>query len=142
MSETGLENFDRTLQKTHLWLKDVGETIGPDRQRQYHALRSVMFALRDRLTIEEAFHLSSHLPTLVRGIYWESYRPAGKPEKYRSREEFLDKVSQHLKQVPPINPEDASRAVFAAIARHVSAGEVEEVKQMVPEGVRTLFPQG
>ena len=144
MSAAGLENFDRTLQKTHLWLKDIGEAegIGPDRQRQYHALRSVLFALRDRLTIEEAFHLSSHLPILVRGVYWESYRPAGKPEKYRSRDEFLERVQQHLQLTPPINPEDAARAVFAAIAAHVSAGEVEEVRQMVPEEVRTLFPQG
>lgn len=141
MTETGLENFDRTLQKTHLWLKDIGETIGPDRQRQFHALRSVLFALRDRLTIEEAFHLSSHLPTLVRGIYWEAYRPTNKPERYRSRDEFLEKIMVGLDQSPPINPEEAARAVFAAIAQHVSAGEVEQVKKMVPEEVRTLFPQ-
>lgn len=79
---------------------------------------------------------------LVRGIYWESYRPAGKPEKHRSRDEFLQKVQQHLELTPPMNAEDAARAVFAAMAQHVSAGELEEVKQMVPEGVRTLFPQG
>lgn len=142
MSETGLENFDRTLQKTHLWLKDIGETLGPDKQRQYHAMRGVMFALRDRLTIEEAFHVSSHLPTLVRGVYWESYRPAGKPEKYRSRDEFLEKVSSHLDQSRPINAEEATRAVFGAIERHVTPGELEQVKHMLPEEVRTLFPQG
>lgn len=141
MSETGLENFDRTLQKTHLWLNEIGETLGPDRQRHYHAMRAVMFALRDRLPIEEAFHLSSNLPTLVRGVFWESYRPAGKPEKYRSREEFLNKIAEHLDQTPPIDPEDAARAVFGAIQRHVSAGEVEEVKHLVPEEVRTFFPQ-
>jgi hypothetical protein len=30
---------------------------------------------------------------LVRGIYYESWHPAGKPDKVRSREEFLAKVS-------------------------------------------------
>lgn len=141
MSETGLENFDRTLQKTHLWLKDVGERVGPDRRRQYQALRAVLFALRDRLTTEEAFHLSSHLPLLVRGIYWESYRPAGKPERYRSREDFLQKVSNGLDPAAEIASEDAARAVFAAVANHVPAGELEHVTAMVPEDVRTLFPQ-
>lgn len=46
MSNTGLPVFDKTLQLTHIWLKEVGETIGPDDQRQYHALRSVLFAVQ------------------------------------------------------------------------------------------------
>lgn len=140
MSTTGLENFDRTLQKTHDWLNEIGDATGPDKQHQFHALRAVLWALRDRLTTEEAFHLSSHMPTLVRGIYWEDYRPTGKPDKYRSREEFLERVSQTLEGAAPINPEDAARAVFAAMQTHVSPGELEHVKGMVPEGVRDLFP--
>lgn len=142
MTETGLENFDRTLQKTHAWLNELGEAAGLDKQRQFHALRSVLWALRDRLTVEEAFHLSAHLPTLVRGIYWEDYRPAGKPDSYRSREEFLRKVSGALEGASPMDPEDATRAVFAAMSRHISDGELEHVTQMVPEEVRDLFPRG
>ncbi|CUH40808.1 hypothetical protein JSE7799_03545 [Jannaschia seosinensis] len=141
MSETGLENFDRTLHKTNDWLNDIGDAIGPDKQRQFHALRSVLWALRDRLMIEEAFHLASHLPTLVRGIFWEDYRPAGKPDVFRSREEFLQRVSGALEGAPPMDPEEAARAVFAAMDRHVSGGEMEQVIHLVPEEVRELFPQ-
>jgi len=140
VSTTGLENFDRTLQKTHDWLNEIGDAVGPDKQRQFHALRAVLWALRDRLTNEEAFHLSSQMPTLVRGIYWEDYRPAGKPETYRSRDEFLHRVSQTLEGASAIDPEDATRAVFAAMQQHVSAGEMEHVIGMVPKGVRDLFP--
>ena len=50
MSATGLEVFDKTLQTTNTWLKEIGDHIGPDRQRCYHALRAVLFTLRDRLT--------------------------------------------------------------------------------------------
>ena len=81
MTETGLENFDRTLQKTHLWLKDVGEAVGPDKQRQYHALRAVLWALRDRLTVDQAFHLSSPMPLLVRA---SSGRITSRPESPRT----------------------------------------------------------
>jgi len=140
VSMTGLQNFDRTLQKTHSWLNDIGDAIGSEKQQQFHALRAVLWALRDRLTIEEAFHLSSHLPTLVRGLYWEDYRPTGKPEAYRSREEFLGRVSETLEGASPLDPEDAARAVFAAMQQHVPAGEMEHVMRMVPEGVRDLFP--
>jgi len=142
MSETGLPNFDRTLQLTNTWLNEIGQAIGPDSQRQYHALRSVLFALRDRLTVEEAFHLSAQLPMLVRGVYWEGYRPVHKPEPFRSRQEFLDKVSETLDPANPVDPEDAARAVLAVLARNVPDGEVRHVKQMVPAEIRDLFPAG
>ena len=59
MSSTGLEVFDKTLQTTNLWLNEIGQDIGPDKQRCYHALRAVLFALRDRLTVDEAADLSA-----------------------------------------------------------------------------------
>ena len=54
MSATGLDVFDKTVQTTNTWLKEIGEQIGPDRQRCYQALRAVLFSLRDRLNAGEA----------------------------------------------------------------------------------------
>lgn len=140
MSASGLPVFDKTLQTTHIWLHEIGETIGPDEQRCYHALRAVLFALRDRLTTEEAFHLSSQLPILVRGIFWDAYRPAGKPERLRSREEFLQRIETAIGEIGPMNPEDCARAVFRVLEHYVPPGELDEVKEMLPEPIRTLFP--
>jgi uncharacterized protein (DUF2267 family) len=140
MSATGLAVFDKTLQTTNIWLNEIGETIGPDKQRCYHALRSVLFALRDRLTTEEAFHVSAQLPMLVRGIFWDGYRPAGKPAQIRSQDEFIANVMEHLGQIGPIDPEDCVRAVFRVLDRHLPGGEVEEVRGMLPEPIRNYFP--
>ncbi len=140
MATTGLEVFDKTLQTTHIWLNEIGEHIGPDKQRCYHALRGVLFALRDRLTVEEAFHLSAELPMLIRGIFWESYHAADKPERFRSRDEFLEKVNHELSQIAPMNAEEATRAVFHVLERHIPQGELDDVKHMLPEHVRDMFP--
>jgi len=140
MSTTGLDVFDRTLQSTHIWLNEIGQQIGPDKQRCYHALRGVMFALRDRLSVEEAFHLSAELPMLVRGILWERYRPTGKPEKSRWRDDFLENLSNELGHVAPMNALDASKAVFDVMERHIPQGELDDIKHMLPEHVRNLFP--
>jgi len=140
MSATGLEVFDRTLQETNIWLKEIMEDIGPDRQRAYHALRAVLHALRDRLTVEEAAHLSAQLPLLVRGVFFEGWHPANKPLKERTREEFLEHVGQGLRGTQPINTETATRAVFRTIEKHVSPGEVQDVVEMLPKPLRSLWP--
>lgn len=72
---TGLEAFDATLHKTHVWLRDIMEDLRlADRQKAYLARRGALHGLRDRLTLEEAVHLGAQLPLLVRGIYFEGWR--------------------------------------------------------------------
>ncbi len=62
--------FDTTLHKTHAWLKAAMEALGTeDRHRAYMALRAVLHALRDRLTVEEAAQLAAGLPMLLRGLF-------------------------------------------------------------------------
>lgn len=64
--------FDSTVHEMNSWLKEIStEMEHPDRQIAYHALRGVLFALRDRLTVEEAVDLASQMPALVRGVYFE-----------------------------------------------------------------------
>src|SRR3546814_6955305 len=83
----------------------------------YHALRSVLHALRDRLTLEEAAHLGAQLPMLVRGIYYDSWHPAGMPRRERSEGEFLAHVEKGLRNIRPMNPGEAVQSVFKEIGR-------------------------
>jgi uncharacterized protein (DUF2267 family) len=140
MSLTGLEVFDETVHKTNTWLKEIAQLLDSDRHRAYQALRAVLHSLRDRLTINEAAQLGAQLPMLVRGIYYEAWRPTGKPEKVRSREEFLARVVAHFGKVPPVAPEDAVRAVFNVLEDHVAPGEIRDVKQVLPQDIRMLWP--
>jgi uncharacterized protein (DUF2267 family) len=140
MSTTGLEVFDQTLQKTNIWLKDIMGQVGPDRQRAYHALRAVLHTLRDRLTVEEAAHLSAQLPLLVRGIYFEGWHPAHKPSKERTQDEFLEQVKGRLQGIEPINPETATRVVLEVLERYVDPAEAVHVKHMLPKPIRELWP--
>lgn len=140
MSSTGLEVFDKTLQTTHIWLDEIMAEMGPDRQHAYHVLRAVLHALRDRLPVNDAAHLSAQLPMLVRGIFFEGWRPRPEPTKERSREEFLARVQEGLHGIRPTSPEQAARTVFKVLARHVTGGETEKVRQALPQEIRTLWP--
>ena len=141
MSTTGLEAFDRTLQTTNIWLDDLlKELRWDDRHRAYHALRAVLHALRDRLPINEAVHLGAQLPMLVRGFYYDGWHPANKPLKERSRDEFLVHVTDAFLFDVEADSEQIARAVFQVIARHVTVGEIDDVKHSLPAGIRELWP--
>jgi uncharacterized protein (DUF2267 family) len=137
---TGIEAFDHSLQLTNLWFKDLMRRLGTeDRHLAYLALRTTLHALRDRLAVDEAAHLGAQLPMLVRGLYYEGWRPAGKPAKERSREAFLAHVRAEAHALD-FDPEAAARAVFGLLAERITAGEIEDVKGMLPQPIRELWP--
>jgi uncharacterized protein (DUF2267 family) len=141
VSSTGLGVFDETLHKTNTWLKEIAQALDLERQGAYRVLRAVLHSLRDRLTINEAAQLGDQLPMLVRGIYYEAWHPAGKPDKIRSRDEFLTGIATRIAMPQPIDVENAARVVFQTLESHVSAGEIRDVIHILPQEIRTLWPQ-
>ena len=141
MSQTGLEVFDTTVQKTNSWLKDVMVELGwEDRQRAYLALRSTLHALRDRLTVDETAQLAAQLPMLIRGFYYEGWNPAHTPVRQRTRREFLVRIEEGFTHAAPIDAELIAHAVFAVLAARISEGEIQDVEQVLPEEIRDLWP--
>jgi uncharacterized protein (DUF2267 family) len=142
MNTPGLTAFDHTVQTTNIWLRELAEAMGcgDDRQRAYHALRAVLHALRDRMTVAEAADLSAQLPLLVRGVFFEGWRPARRPSGKRKVEAFFAEVECAFPHDVFVNAADIVGTVFALLSRHVSAGEVEDVKNCLPKHIRSLWP--
>ncbi len=139
MTTTGVRTFDTSLETTREWLRDLQEQMGlDDEQRAFRVMRAVLQALRDRLTVEEAAQFAAQLPMLLQGVYYHGWTPRGKPDKIRSREEFLNRVADNLMREH--DPEEACRAVFMVLERRMPDGEVEDVKRILPEPIRDLWP--
>ena len=82
------------VQQTQEWLRRLRETGELANETEALAvLRAVLHQLRDRLTADEAADLGAQLPMLVRGFYFEGWRPNHKPDKMRTADEFLEGVS-------------------------------------------------
>ena len=85
-----------------------------DEAAAYSVLRSVLHQLRDRLTLEEGVDLGAQLPLIVRGLYYDGWRPHRVPRKL-TKEKFLDELSKDI--LPHTYPvEWAVSTVFALIA--------------------------
>ena len=143
MSLTAIAPIERAVHTTNVWLKELMEELGwEDRHHAYHALGAVLHALRDRLTVVEAADLGAQLPMLIRGLYYERWSPNGKPVKERKKEDFLGHIAAAFPGRADIYPENLAWAVFKVLQRHVSAGEIGDVKHVLPAPIRSLWPAG
>jgi uncharacterized protein (DUF2267 family) len=135
------ELFGQTIEKTMLWLDQLGEDLTWDHPAGLlAALRAGLHALRDRLTVGEAAQLGAQLPLLVRGLYFEGWRPAAEPWKERHGAGFLERIEKELGGYADLrDPESVARAVFQLLRRHVSPGEIEQVVATLPAEVRQLW---
>jgi uncharacterized protein (DUF2267 family) len=133
--------ISHAVQQTQEWLKELNVNGDlADLHEAYAVLRAVLHQLRDRLTVEEAADLGAQLPLIVRGIYFEGWRPAQVPEKVRTRQKFLDGVA--VKLLPHrVAPEPAVRDVFALLAHHCDPGEIGDVIEQLPADLKELWPQ-
>ena len=83
---------------------------------------------------------------LVRGIYFEGWNPSDTPAEDRSLESFLSRTEHALERAlwnedHQIDTEHAARAVLRVMSNRISAGEIEQVRHVLPEPVRELWPE-
>lgn len=142
MSTSPLPAIDHTVQLTHEWIADLsGRLGGIEQKRSYRLLRVALQTLRDWLNVNEAAHLGAQLPTLVRGLYYEGWRPAKTPVREHSKKAFVARVEKAFKADPLDDPEEAVYAVFALLNNRISEGEAEDVKVCLPKALRELWPE-
>ncbi|HAT71905.1 MAG TPA: hypothetical protein DCS63_03720 [Elusimicrobia bacterium] len=132
--------FDKALAKTRQWLKEIELELGFNNPNDaYRALRSVLHAVRDRLPVKECAEFASQLPIMIVGMYYTGWTPMNKPEKMRTMDEFMDHVGAELPS--GMDPLRVTQGVINVIERHVSAGEIKDVRRNFPEHLRELWEE-
>jgi uncharacterized protein (DUF2267 family) len=141
MGATGLDVFDKTIQKTNSWLNELMRQLGwKEKHKTYRALRVTLHTLRDRLTVPVVAQLGAQLPMLVRGFYYEGWRPNGAVLAIRHKDEFLAPIAEHFRADPEADAERIARAVFALLESRIAKGEIENIEHVLPKQLRALWP--
>ena len=142
MTAVGLEGLEHTVQLTHTWINELDERLGwNNKPRSYRLLKAVLHALRDWLQLNEAADLAAQLPTLLRGAYYEQWRPATTPVTHRTKADFLARVEDSFKIDALPQTSQAVMAVFELLSKKISPGEIEDVRHALPEELRNLWPE-
>ena len=70
---TAIQELNASVRATEDWIDDLMRRLGwHDRERTYLALLAALHALRDCLSRDEAVYIGTHLPALLRGLYYVS----------------------------------------------------------------------
>ena len=142
MNGAGLHVFDGALQDANLWLKALMTHMDTeDRQLALMALRGTLHALRDRIGPENAAHFGAQLPTLLRGIYYEAWRPQRTPSRERHKQEFIEHVRADIPAGVQLDAEAAARAVCFVIWEHIDPGAALKLIRILPGDLRDLWPE-
>jgi uncharacterized protein (DUF2267 family) len=136
---TELPIYNKSPEQFREWVGQVAEELETDNMKlAYHALRGVLLALRDRLTPDEVFDLSSQMPLLIRGFFFEGYEIRNKPDKM-NREAFQKRVEKELPPIPDIPVDVVIRAVIRILRKRITKGEIKDIQAQLPEDVNQLL---
>jgi uncharacterized protein (DUF2267 family) len=141
-------DFNKHTEKGNLILDEVAEQLGIDNNRDlaFRVLRSVLHALRERLPIQESFHLLAELPFIIKALYVEGWKYHDKPNRtIRDTGSLIremiheDYPAGHHDFMTLKDGENALRAVITVLKRHISAGESADIENALPANLKGLW---
>jgi len=141
MSGSDVAAIDRSVAKTEEWLRQLAAELGrpDDRRYAYRVLRAFLHALRDRLPVDGAAHLAAQLPELLRGVYYEGWRPSRTPEHYRDLAPFLGRIARDAGLSGHTEAVSCAEAAACVLRLHVTAGELRKVRAALPTAVADIL---
>ena len=134
--------FANTIQKSRAFLAQIQQRLEmKNEDESYTAFRAVMTALRDRLPAWEAAKLAAHLPLLLKGAYYDSWKPAHDLEKLHL-DAFMTRIAEHYPPTADVDPPRLAHAVLGVVCEHMPKGAVEHLRATLPADLRVLIPAG
>jgi uncharacterized protein (DUF2267 family) len=133
--------FDAEVQEANAWIKEIDQRLNVgDPHAARHALRAVLHALRDRIGPAESVGLAAQLPLVIRGLFFEGWRPAAAATSEGTRAGFLAHVSQCMAPGTLFRPEAAVDAVLHTLWNQLDPGEVAKLRSVLPASIAALWP--
>lgn len=85
--------FEEYAAKGRAFVEEVAVELNTtDQDQAGRILRSVLRALRNRLTVEESFQFISQLPMAIKGVYVDGWQVKLNPSKLKHIEDFVRRL--------------------------------------------------
>lgn len=142
-------NFEKNAAKGNEFLNHLTIELGipNDRARAGRILRSVLKALRNRLTVEESMQMIAQLPMAIKAVYIDGWKLSKKQERMKTLDDFMIGVLEEdkLAAINDFSSEEQTKAaieaVFKTLSRYVSEGEFMDIIAVVPKELKIFFAE-
>lgn len=141
-------NFNQYAAEGNTFLKDYTKQmdLGDDRDKAGRIFTAVMHALRDIIPAEESLQFIAQLPMFLKAVYVNGWNIKKKKPKVKNMTDFLDLVREHDWPAAvndfEYSDEVAERYVsttFIYLRKYVSLGEMEDIRDSLPKGLKSLI---
>ncbi len=141
-------NFNQYASEGNTFLKDYTKemNLGNDRDKAGRILTSILHALRDMITIEESLQFIAQLPIFLKGVYVNGWNIKKEKPKVKHMAEFLDLVRQHDGPAAVNDFEYSDEMVerfvdttFIYLRKHISLGEMEDIRDSLPKDLKRMI---
>ena len=140
MSHTSFASFSHAAQQAQQWVNELAKDLCWSEPSACRLLRSVLHTVRDWLSQAEMADLSAQLPVLIRGIYFEGWNPSAHCAA-SARSATLCSASETVSAtMRRVDFDVAINAVFKLLDRHISHGEIVQVRNSMKKSLRQLWP--
>jgi uncharacterized protein (DUF2267 family) len=138
-------DFEFYAAKGNAFVRLIADELDAPRARSGRVIRSVLHALRNRLTHEESFILLEQLPMVLKGLYvdgWD-YNKATRPITHIN--DFLDEVMKEDDELAPYdfgdheNETAAVASFFRVLSCFVSEQQLRNIMHVLPAPVNQFI---
>lgn len=134
-------DFENYATKGNEFIRLVALELEVPRDMAGRITRSVLHALRNRLSIEESLHFMAQLPMAVKSLYVDGWRVTSNFSRIRGLHDFLNEIRKEDGSLSGYDfgndarAEKAAAAVFRAVGYFVSEGEIDDLSKTLPNDI-------
>ena len=141
-------NFNQYANEGRAFLKAYTKHMGfgPDQDKAGRILSATLHALRDIIPFAESLQLTAQLPMFLKAVYVNGWTTRRRPDKIKHMEDFIQLVRDHdgVAAVNDFGYEDdlAEKYIqltFMFLRKHISLGELEDVRDSLPKDLKHMI---
>jgi uncharacterized protein (DUF2267 family) len=134
--------LENNIHQTMDWIYAIEEACHWDENNQkkaFLALKAVLHQLRDLLPIESAAQLGDLLPIVIRGIFFENWKPTTPQVPEPKREDILKNMTSALYPYHSVDVEQTVRGVLQVLKQKLPTNELEAIIRGLPKELREFY---
>jgi len=142
-------NFDQYTAEGNTFLNDYAKQMSMenDRDRAGRIMTSILYALRDIISPTESMQFIAQLPMIIKAIYVNGWAIGKKRTRVKNLKDFIQLAKKHDGTAATNDfgydddaAEDYIQTTFLFLKNYVSQGELEDIRDVLPKGLKTIIP--